>query len=155
MSNPTATFRRQAANSWRKRWHAVACAWIVCIAGWTGISLVPGIDQTTTRAVGFPYLPSHSVLPPGVLLVCATLAAGLAAGVLVAVVLSRRDPSFMAVEDLRPLGLPVIGSVSLVPGQERRRHGIARVLALVGSVLLLGAVCGGLVYRLAGAGGAT
>jgi polysaccharide chain length determinant protein (PEP-CTERM system associated) len=40
--------RRYAAAGWRKRWWAVAAAWLVCLAGWTAVHALP--DQYQARA---------------------------------------------------------------------------------------------------------
>ena len=111
-------------------------------------------DKVKLRVVDPAQVSHNPISPPRTLLTLAVLAGGLAAGVVVAVGLSQLDRSFMSIEDLLALGLPVIGGISLVPGQIRRRRA-AGVFAVAATVLLLCAVCGGLVYRIIDISGTT
>ncbi|MCG7364417.1 hypothetical protein MHZ93_24500, partial [Roseomonas sp. ACRSG] len=69
------------------------------------------------------------------------LVAGLGAGTLVALLLVQLDQGFHTVNDLRRLGLPVLGGISAL---NRRRHvgasvgfgfGLAALLAVFGALL--------------------
>jgi len=59
-------------------------------------------------------VPQNPVAPKRVLLMSGVLVAGLAAGVGLALLLVQMDQSFHTVEDLRDMGFPVVGGVSLV-----------------------------------------
>ncbi|MFT8245508.1 XrtA system polysaccharide chain length determinant [Roseomonas sp. BN140053] len=46
---PVEQLRRYAAISWRHRWKALALAWVVCLAGWFGVSMIPNQYQASAR----------------------------------------------------------------------------------------------------------
>ena len=84
---------------------------------------------------GLPRLPSS---PNRTLLICAVLFAGLGGGGAFTVLLSQLDRSFSTVEELRDLGLPVLGAISILdqpPFTQRlmstMRFGAA-IVALIG-----------------------
>lgn len=52
--------RRYAVGMWRLRWYGVACAWLVCVAGWTGVALLPNIYESSARL----YVDADAVLTP-------------------------------------------------------------------------------------------
>jgi len=41
--------RRLAATGWRHRWKALAVAWVICLAGWTGVSMIPNQYGASAR----------------------------------------------------------------------------------------------------------
>ena len=45
----TALVQRYGSAAWRHRWKALAVAWLVCIAGWVGVSLIPDRYQSSVR----------------------------------------------------------------------------------------------------------
>ena len=40
--------------AWRYRWHAVAVAWLVAIAGWIGVQFIPDKYKSSTRSTSTP-----------------------------------------------------------------------------------------------------
>jgi succinoglycan biosynthesis transport protein ExoP len=44
---------------WRNRWYGVVALWLVCLAGWIGVSLIPNSYQSTARV----YVKYNSLLP--------------------------------------------------------------------------------------------
>jgi polysaccharide chain length determinant protein (PEP-CTERM system associated) len=51
---------RYGALAWRRRWWAVAAAWLVCIAGWTAVALLPNKYEANARV----YIDADAVLTP-------------------------------------------------------------------------------------------
>jgi polysaccharide chain length determinant protein (PEP-CTERM system associated) len=45
----TALVQRYGSAAWRHRWKALAIAWLVCLAGWVGVSLIPDRYQSSVR----------------------------------------------------------------------------------------------------------
>ena len=52
--------RSRAASTWRYRWYAVAAAWVIGIAGWTAVSMMPDRYRATARV----YVDTQSILRP-------------------------------------------------------------------------------------------
>ena len=52
--------RRSLKAAWRRRWLGVAIAWVICLAGWAGISKVPNQYQASARL----YIDTNAVLTP-------------------------------------------------------------------------------------------
>ncbi|WP_448657400.1 XrtA system polysaccharide chain length determinant [Sphingomonas sp. CJ99] len=46
---------------WHRRWVALAAAWIICLAGWFGVSMIPTQYQSTARVL----VQSPNLLPDG------------------------------------------------------------------------------------------
>jgi polysaccharide chain length determinant protein (PEP-CTERM system associated) len=90
-------------------------------------------DRVRLEVVDPPAIPLQPVAPPRLLLFAAVLLAGIGAGVLTALLLSRLDRAFYTVEELRGLGLPVLGGVSAPPGPWR----VGPALAFAGGFALL------------------
>jgi hypothetical protein len=86
--------------------------------------------------------------------VSAVLGAGLAAGIALTLMLSEIDTSFQSIDDLRTLGLPVIGGISIIQGTIPLWRRIFKIASVSVMVLLLFAAYGGLFYRLVAAGAA-
>jgi polysaccharide chain length determinant protein (PEP-CTERM system associated) len=106
-------------------------------------------DKVKIQIIDPPQLPRIPVAPKRGLLITGVLLAGLGAGAGLAVLLMQFDKSFHSVEDLRVLGLPVVGGISLdgmVAVPLRRRLLAVASFAVAG--LLLCAIYGGLFYRL-------
>ncbi len=104
-------------------------------------------DQVQIRIIDPPEIPRIPVAPNRLLLVSAVLAAGLIAGVTVPLLLSQLDRSFWVVEDLRSLGLPVLGGISMLTGISWRRRFISVTGFAVALIVLIG-LYGGLIVRL-------
>jgi polysaccharide chain length determinant protein (PEP-CTERM system associated) len=47
--NLAALIQRYSSAGWRHRWKALATAWLVCIAGWVGVSLIPDRYESSVR----------------------------------------------------------------------------------------------------------
>lgn len=90
-------------------------------------------DRVRLEVVDPPSLPSIPIAPNRLLLFSGVLAAGLAAGLASAFALSRIDHSFYTLQDLRALGLPVLGGVS----GPRAKGGRLAATAFVGCLALL------------------
>lgn len=104
-------------------------------------------DKVQIRVVDPPVVPTIPEAPNRLLLVSAVLLVGLGLGFSVPVLLSQLDQSFWIVEDLRSLGLPVVGGISLLSVSRRSRP----ILAAAGfglATLGLVAVYGGLLVRI-------
>lgn len=71
-------------------------------------------DKVKIQVIDPPQIPQNPVAPKRVLLVSGVLAAGLAAGVGLALLLVQMDQSFHTVEDLRAMGFLVVGGVSFL-----------------------------------------
>jgi len=51
---------RYGALAWRRRWLAVAAAWLVCLAGWFGVATLPNKYEANARV----YIDADAVLTP-------------------------------------------------------------------------------------------
>ena len=94
-----------------------------------------------------PVIPRIPSGPNRLLLISIVLVAGIAAGVAVPMLLAQLDRSFWVVEDLRSLGLPVLGGISLLSSIPWRRRLLA-VTSFGIAVVVLISLYGGLVLRL-------
>ena len=103
-------------------------------------------DKIKIQVIDPPQVPQNPVAPKRVLLTSAVLGIGLAAGIAIAVLLVQFDQSFHTIDELRDLGLPVAGGVSLLNVSVSRGR-LASVMMFAMSLLLLGAMYGGLLYR--------
>jgi len=108
-------------------------------------------DKVKLQIVDPPEVPRIPVAPNRMLLVTAVLVAGIGAGLGLTILLGQLDSSFGTAEDLRSLGLPVLGGISvldLAPLRQRlstaARFGIA--------VVLLVGIYGGLLVHILRAG---
>lgn len=106
-------------------------------------------DKIKLEVVDPPQVPRDPVSPNRPLLLSLGLLAGLGAGIAAALAIDRLDSSFHGIEDLRALGLPVAGGISLVAGgsAEAARRMRGQVAVAGSMVLLLLAAYGGLVLR--------
>jgi polysaccharide chain length determinant protein (PEP-CTERM system associated) len=107
-------------------------------------------DKVRLEVIDPPQLPRIPVGPHRLMLLSGVLVAGLGAGVAVALLLGRLDSAFYTLAELRSLGLPVAGGISLA-GPARRFTGrmlVGAVLPALAVVLLFGTF-GGLLVRLA------
>ena len=105
-------------------------------------------DKIKMQVIDPPQVPQNPVAPKRVLLISAVLAAGLISGIAIAVLLVQFDQSFHTIDELRDLGLPVAGGVSLLNVSVTRGR-LASVMMFSLSLMLLGAIYGGLLYRVA------
>ncbi len=104
-------------------------------------------DKIKLQIVDPPEMPRVPVAPKRSLLFSGVLLVGLGAGAGLALLLAQLDRSFPTVEDLRDLGLPVVGGISLLgPVQHSRNYAGSAAFAL--GLVLLGALYGGLMSGL-------
>ena len=104
-------------------------------------------DKIKIQIVDPPQVPQNPVAPKRVMLVTGVLLAALGAGFGLALLLAQFDQSFHTLDELRDLGLPVAGSISLIAVTSR----IGRMASAIGfssALLLLCAVYAGLILRL-------
>lgn len=104
-------------------------------------------DKIKIQIVDPPQVPQNPVAPKRLLIVTGILAAGLGIGLALAILLAQFDQSFHTVDELRDLGLPVAGSISLIVVSSRRSQLIA-ALSFSVALMMLGSVYIGLVVRL-------
>jgi hypothetical protein len=86
------------------------------------------------------------------MLLSIVLGVGLAAGVVLVLMLDEVDTSFQSVDDLRALGLPVVGGISVIAVAVPLWRRVTIAGSVLAALLLLCAIYGGLVYRLVQAG---
>jgi hypothetical protein len=109
-------------------------------------------EKVKLDVVDPPQVPRIPVAPQRLLLDIAVLALGLAGGAGFALMLLQFDSSFHTTDDLRPLEIPVAGSISLVADVIPLRRRVLGIASFATGVLLLCAVLGGLVLRMIHAG---
>jgi hypothetical protein len=109
-------------------------------------------NKVKVQIVDPPQKPQRPVAPKRVLLISAVLFAGLAGGIGAALLLSEMDASFQSIDDLRELGLPVIGAISVIAVTQSLWRRLLRIGSFSTAVVLLCGVYGGLLRRLAEAG---
>lgn len=105
-------------------------------------------DKVHLRVIDPPEIPLVPLFPDRVLLMTAVLAVGILAGLAAAVVLAQFDRSFATIDDLRRLGLPVLGGLSAMRTASLRRRAFAAGQFTVAIVLLIGLYGGLLVHVL-------
>ena len=96
-------------------------------------------DKVKLRIIDPPQISEVPVSPKRRLLIAGVLFAGLGGGIAVAFLLIQLDAGFYTVQDLRAIGLPVIGGISLLDdGPHRLRNfGIAAFAASVAFLLVV------------------
>ena len=104
-------------------------------------------DKIKMQIIDPPQVPQNPVAPKRAQMMSIVLAVGLIAGLAVAVLLVQFDQSFHTIDELRDLGLPVAGGVSLLNVSVTRGR-LMTVLTFGMSLILLGAVYGGLLWRM-------
>jgi uncharacterized protein involved in exopolysaccharide biosynthesis len=103
-------------------------------------------DKVKLQIVDPPEIPRIAVAPNRVLLLSGVLFAGMAAGAVIVLLLSQMDRCFNTVDDLRDLGLPVLGGISIV----RTRSIIRRLMVFMRFATAVGVlvvIYGGLVLH--------
>jgi polysaccharide chain length determinant protein (PEP-CTERM system associated) len=101
-------------------------------------------DKVKLNIVDPPQVPRLPVTPNRLILIPAVLLVGLGAGVGISFLLSQFDRSFRTIEDLRDLGLPVLGGVSLLGAAISPRR-VASTIGFCAGLLVLVVVFGGLL----------
>ena len=105
-------------------------------------------DKVKVQIIDPPQVPQNPVAPKRALMLTGVLLGGLGAGVALAFLLTQLDQSFHTVDDLRNLGFPVVGGVSMMAASAsvmRRMFALGTFAAAVAVPI----VCyGGLLLRL-------
>jgi polysaccharide chain length determinant protein (PEP-CTERM system associated) len=109
-------------------------------------------DKIKIQIIDPPQVPQNAVEPKRAVLTSGVLVAAIALGVGLALLLAQFDQSFHTLDELRDLGLPVAGSISMVAVTSQSARIISVVSFTMALVLLLG-VYGGLLVRIARSGG--
>ena len=109
-------------------------------------------NKVKVQIVDPPQRPRTPVAPKRILLLSVVLAAGLIAGIVLVLMLYEVDTSFQSVDELRVLGLPVVGGISIMSVAVPIWRRLVTAGSVLTAVLLLCAIYGGLVYRLVQAG---
>ena len=101
-------------------------------------------NRVQLQVVNPPQMPTIPVAPPRELLLAAVLLAGLGGGVGLALLLAHADSCSYTLQDLRSIGVPVAGGISLrrIPAQ---RHRTLPALAFGAGLFLLVVTFAGLV----------
>lgn len=100
-------------------------------------------DKVKLQVIDPPEIPRLPVSPNRMLLVTGVLLAGLGSGLGVTVLFGQLDRSFSTVDDLRTLGLPVLGGISVL-GLIPLRQRLMMALRFGVAVSILVAIYGGL-----------
>jgi hypothetical protein len=103
-------------------------------------------DKVKLQIVDPPQTPRLPASPNRLILVSGVLFAGLAGGVLLPVLLGQLDRSFSTVDDLRSLGLPVLGGISVLGRQPFLQRLMITVRFSV-AVMALMVIYGGLMVH--------
>jgi polysaccharide chain length determinant protein (PEP-CTERM system associated) len=104
-------------------------------------------DKVKLQIIDPPEIPRLPVAPNRMLLVTGVLLGGLATGAGLTVLFGQLDRSFSTVDELRNLGLPVLGGISvlgLIPFRQR----LMTVMRFGAAVAVLVGVYGGLVVHI-------
>lgn len=109
-------------------------------------------DKVKVQIIDPPQVPQNPVAPKRLLLTSGVLLAGLAAGCGLAFLLTQLDQSFHTVDDLRTLGFPVVGGVSMLPAAVPAARRIMSAGLFAAALALPLVAYGGLVLRLSKTG---
>ena len=110
-------------------------------------------DKIKIQVIDPPQVPQNPVAPKRTLLMSVVLAVGIGAGLASAVLLVQFDQSYHTIDELRDLGLPVVGGISLLNVTVTRGR-LASIMIFSLAVLMLGGVYGALLFRISrGPGG--
>lgn len=104
-------------------------------------------DKVKLQIIDPPEIPRLPVAPNRMLLISGVLLGGLAAGAGLTVLFGQLDRSFSTVEDLRNLGLPVLGGISVL-GLVPLRQRLMAVFRFGAAVAVLVCIYGGLVVHI-------
>lgn len=104
-------------------------------------------DKVKLQIIDPPEIPRLPVAPNRMLLITGVLLGGLGTGIGMTVLLGQLDRSFSTVDDLRKLGLPVLGGISVL-GLIPLRQRLMMALRFGAAVAVLVCVYGGLVVHI-------
>ena len=105
-------------------------------------------DKIKMQVIDPPQVPQNPVAPKRSLMLTAVVARGVAGGAALAGLLTQLDQSFHTIDELRDLGYPVVGGISLLNTTVTRGR-LASAFAFGMALVLLGGLYLGLLYRLA------
>ena len=105
-------------------------------------------NQVKMQIVDPPQMPQTPVSPQRIVLLSGVLVAGIAAGVALSLMLGEIDSSFQNIDDLRSLGLPVIGGISVIASVVPLWKRVVQVGSVSAAFVVLCVIYGGLVWRL-------
>ncbi|HEY0183729.1 MAG TPA: XrtA system polysaccharide chain length determinant [Rhodopila sp.] len=104
-------------------------------------------DKVKLQIIDPPEIPRLPVAPNRMLLVTGVLFGGLMTGVGITILFGQLDRSFSTVDELRNLGLPVLGGISVL-GLVPLRHRLMAVMRFSAAVVVLVCIYGGLVVHI-------
>ena len=104
-------------------------------------------DKVKLQVIDPPEVPRIPVAPNRVMMVTTVLLAGLAAGLGITILFSQFDTSFSTVDDLRGLGLPVLGGISIL-GLAPLRYRLMTIARFGAAVAVLVCIYGGLLVHI-------
>ena len=104
-------------------------------------------DKIKLQVIDPPEVPRLPVAPNRMLMTTGVLFGGLAAGLGMTILLGQLDRSFSTVDELRSLGLPVLGGISVL-GLAPFRQRFMTVLRFGTAVAVLVGVYGGLLVHI-------
>src|ERR1700761_1495237 len=108
-------------------------------------------DKIDIKTIDTPEVPNLPSSPNRPLFLSMVLVAGLGAGVGVAFVLSQIDSSYSTTTALQQLGLPILGSISVINSFDRRpKHWFLSAKAFAAAVVMLVVIYGGLLLAFIG-----
>jgi polysaccharide chain length determinant protein (PEP-CTERM system associated) len=110
-------------------------------------------DKVKIQVIDPPTVPQTPVAPKRILLVSGVLLAGLGAGGALAFLLVQMDQSFHSLEDLREMGFPVVGGVSMLAASVPFSRRLFAVASFSMALAVPAIVYGGLMIRLLRPGG--
>jgi len=104
-------------------------------------------DKVKLQIIDPPEVPRLPVAPNRMMLVTGVLLAGLGAGFGITILFSQFDTSFSTVDDLRGMGLPVLGGISVL-GLAPLRNRLMTVMRFGAAVAVLVCIYGGLLVHI-------
>ena len=110
-------------------------------------------DKVKIQVIDPPTVPQIPVAPKRILLISGVLFAALGAGGALAFLLVQMDQSFHSLEDLRMLGFPVVGGVSMLAASVPFSRRLIGVASFALALAVPAVVYGGLLIRLLKPGG--
>ncbi|MBO1079097.1 XrtA system polysaccharide chain length determinant [Roseomonas haemaphysalidis] len=101
-------------------------------------------DRVRLEVIDPPTLATRPASPNRPLLLTGVLVAGLGAGAFIALVMSQLDQGFYTAQDLRKLGLPVLGSISATRRPRQTGAAVGFAFGVVALLVAFGAVMAGI-----------
>jgi polysaccharide chain length determinant protein (PEP-CTERM system associated) len=104
-------------------------------------------DKVKLQIIDPPEIPRLPVAPNRTLLITGVLFAGLGAGLAITILFGQLDRSFSTTDELRGLGLPVLGGISIL-GLVPLRQRLLAVMRFGAAVAMLVCIYGGLLVHI-------